>query len=504
MKQSSYSQQTQFWLALLAVADHVERRSRMWNGYLAWKLPRDFQHEIRNIGNPPFNQFSRRESLQLSDEEKTELDGLAERHGGHPLLSDTSIGSPVRYMDFANCEFGEEASFCGLILINASFKNARFRSLADFRNAAFAGTSDFNDASFCNRCRFDHAAFENTVWFKKARFHEASVFDGASFSSAAYFDEARFLPSTGARNHGFGGAGFRNSTFAGVSVFEGVLWEVPANFDGASFKEDVSYRSSSFEARATFQRTEFSRAASFASADFRRQANFNDACFRSTTHFRRASFSEPPMFFETKLHENTDFSDIDWRNSESCYRQPWWPAVLLPWRRKSESVAERVVSAMQAWDRLALIMSKLERFPERHDFYRLRMRAQRMRDGFGMLSLANWSFELLCDYGWSVGRAFTWWTIHFVSVGLLFFILANPREQDWCQTLTDSLLVSFANAHAFLGLTSEGGYLHEERQRLTGLLVDSGALHSAGVTQAIAGPVLLFLLLLTLRNRFRL
>ena len=196
-----FSQHTQFWLALLTHPCSVEQRSRIWNGYLAWKLPQDFQHEIRNVGNPPFNQFARNERLQLSEEEKTELDALAEKHGGHPQLSDTSIGTPTRYMDFSDYAFNDEVNFSGRILINVSFNKSMFNSLADFRNATFVGTSDFNNAKFWDRSRFDDVAFENTVYFKKTRFQETTVFDGAKFSSAAYFDESQFLPATGTGKH---------------------------------------------------------------------------------------------------------------------------------------------------------------------------------------------------------------------------------------------------------------------------------------------------------------
>ena len=67
----------QFWLALLTHPADVEQRLRVWNGYLAWKLPSDFQHEIRNVGKTPFNQFARNERLQLKEEEKAELDALS-------------------------------------------------------------------------------------------------------------------------------------------------------------------------------------------------------------------------------------------------------------------------------------------------------------------------------------------------------------------------------------------------------------------------------------------
>ena len=472
---------------------------------LPGRLPYEFQERIRSLGNPSLGDLVRDPLSLLSGEERTELDALAERLGGHPQLTDISIGSAVRYMDFSECEFSDEANFQNLLLINASFKSATFRAFASFRNATFAGTSDFENASFRSRCRFDQVTFDNTASISRMRdFTKFQYLDGSKFSASAYFSGSSFSPLIAAGKPRYGGVGFRKATFSGVSDFEHTSWSVAANFNDATFEDGVSFRSSKFSESATFQRVAFNRSAGFSSSAFGREVNFSDASFRSTTCFRRASFSQPPMFFETELHEDTDFSDIDWQNSEHYYLQPWWITnlPLMP-RMRSESVAEIVVGAIQAWDRLALIMSKLEKFPERHVFYRLRMRAQRMRDGFGILSLANWFFELLCDYGWSVGRAFIWWVFHFLFMGMLIFRWVNPEAEDWRQALMDSLLVGFANAHAFLGLTAEGGPLHEARQRLTALLLDSELLHFVGVTQAVVGPILLFLLILTLRNRFR-
>ena len=464
-----------------------------------------FQYKIRNVGNPPFNQFTSNERLQLSEEEKAELDALAAKYGGHPQLSDTSIGTPTRYMDFSRHIFDDEVDFSGRVLVNVTFSNSMFNSMADFRGTTFVGTSKFDNASFCDRSRFDDAAFENTVYFKKTKFQETTVFDGAKFSSAAYFDESEFSPSAGTARQALGGAGFRNTTFAGIASFERVQWNVPINFDGASFEDNVNYECGAFGREATFQRATFKRSSHFSAVNFKRQVNFNDASFLSTTYFRRTNFFEPPMFFETKLHEDTDFSDIDWQKAESSYTKPWWSNFATSSsRRKSKTVVVDAARAIQAWDRLALIMSKLEKNPGRHNFYRLRMRAQRRRDGWGILSLANWFFNLLCDYGWNVRKALFWWSFHFLAMGLLLFSQASPVGGVWQLVLEDSLLVSFSNAHAFLGLASEGGYLHGSRVRLAGFLGDSEVLHTVGVIQTIVGPILLFLLLLTLRNRFRL
>ena len=163
---------------------------------------------------------------------------------------------------------------------------------------------------------------------------------------------------------------------------------------------------------------------------------------------------------------------------------------------------------MRAWDRLALIMSQREKSPERHEFFRLKMRALRQRDGCNFPSLVNWLFDVTSDYGWGIRRAFSWWFGH-VAFGAV--ILGATTEADHASTakgyfliVRDSILVSFANAHAFLGLASDGGYLHGASENLTKAYHVDWLYSAVGATQTVLGPILLFLVLLTLRNRFRL
>ena len=122
------------------------------------------------------------------------------------------------------------------------------------------------------------------------------------------------------------------------------------------------------------------------------------------------------------------------------------------------------------------------------------------------LHLASRAFRILSDYGWSVERpaaalAIAW------AVGALLLLIAEWA--DYClgswpapETTTPEFLgpgqamgLSFSNLFAFLGL----GW-HIMRDELASLTAVS---EIVAVAQMVAGPVLLFLLALGLRNRFR-
>lgn len=72
------------------------------------------------------------------------------------------------------------------------------------------------------------------------------------------------------------------------------------------------------------------------------------------------------------------------------------------------------------------------------------------------------------------------------------------------QVVLDALFLSFANSHAFLRLASSGGWLHDSRDAILNACAADGLFNYFGLAQAVIGPILLFLVLLTLRNRFRL
>lgn len=224
---------------------------------------------------------------------------------------------------------------------------------------------------------------------------------------------------------------------------------------------------------------------------FSRIVDFSDANFKRQTSFEGASFFGVPGFFNTELHQDTDFSGVEW----------------------NQSAADRVPAddAVQAWERLELIMSKLEKPFDRHRFFRFKMRAQRRAETESnrlkrfCLKGLNRLYECTSNYGWDVGRTIFTWFLHWGIAALILFInaMCHPDAQSCWEVGQAAVLTAFANAHAILALGSPGGHLAPHREFLTGM--DTLSLMPwIGTLQAVLGPVFLFLLLLALRNRFRL
>ena len=203
-------------------------------------------------------------------------------------------------------------------------------------------------------------------------------------------------------------ADFRDTVFLGLTHFQGTKFRGAkakptdgVSFTGSTFEEsrfvhEVDFSNAIFDIGVGFENAEFQSAAKFDKTKFREHITFNNARFQGTTSFRNAVFDKPPKFFETELHEDVDFGQVNWKEAEQSYGYSWWRG------KPPERAKKAADKAVRAWDRLALIMSQREKPAERHEFFRLRMRAQRQRDGRCLLSLVNWLFDVSSDHGWGV------------------------------------------------------------------------------------------------------
>ena len=473
-----------FWLELLQHGETEEERRLKWNAG-CWVIFE--RHRDRLI---PGNACEFQKSLGIhplgaATQIRKELE---ERIGYLPELPN----DPVREhaMDFRKEVFQGNVSFSGRLLVGADFGDAEFMKAADFRGVQFLGLTSFRNARFPSTepatpgvASFSSSRFHNTVDFTETRFPYDTKFKDVKFDGAALFRNAKFQAKKDRS-----GSPYRVSSFA-RSVFR-----VEADFSGSTFC-----------AAAAFHGAEFRRAAKFEDATFQGKCDFNNASFKGTTSFANATFTRPPLFFETELHEDVNFSQVDWRIAESSYKRS---RQINASSERVRQVEKDAGDAVRAWDRLALIMSQREKLPERHQFFRMKMRALRDRDGRTLPSIMNALFDFTCDYGWGIRKAFLWWLGHIVLGALILGVAAVvcPASGDgsFWHNVGNGFLVSFANAHAFLGLASEGGYLHDARSALGDAVQWKWAFTAVGVVQAILGPVLLFLLLLTLRNHFRL
>ena len=492
------NEHTEFWLALLELGDTEHARRRLWNAYCLLKCLRSISRFL-DIEE----QQKAKSRLGFSDPYQLNpfrdaIDKFVNERESVPIDSPDLFGDSSAFMDFSDIEFDDDVSFAGRLMIGANFSGAEFRRTAAFEGVEFIGPASFAGTKFFTDEVPMSEAVNREVSFSKATFHGSAAFSGAQFPEQSDFREALFR-----RGASFGGAEFVARFVRGDLNYAFVSFKL-SKFDGTA-----DFRDAVFGADAAFDNSTMKEGADFTNAAFSGTVRFQNCRFRSTTSFRNAVFRTPPELFETELHEDVDFGGIDWKLAETNYHRS---------TRRDELTSEKSIHAdhaMRAWERLALIMSQREKREDRHQFFRLKMRAERWRDGIGFLSSLNWLFDKFSDYGWSAGRAFGWWAGHVLLVGAILAgvamhcsLCAVDGGQRFLGLFRDGVLLSFANSHSFLGLASNGGWLEGSKDAIVDSCCETAAFAAVfgyiGLVQAVLGPILLFLILLTLRNRFRL
>jgi uncharacterized protein YjbI with pentapeptide repeats len=120
------------------------------------------------------------------------------------------------------------ATFCG----EAAFGGAFFKSPTAFARAKFKGLASFTDAIFAGVAKFYSSTFLGEAHFHMTTFMTHADFAESSFGSAVAFSQV-----------GFGGnARFANVTFRGEAEFRWSVFKAQARFNGAKFKAGADFR----------------------------------------------------------------------------------------------------------------------------------------------------------------------------------------------------------------------------------------------------------------------
>ena len=338
---------------------------------------------------------------------------------------------------------------------------------------------DFADVEFPAMTSFMGFVIGGATKFDRAKFPDAiAFFNEVTFAGNISFDDAEFDGDFVAIK----------SEFAGSITFSGAIFSRSAAFAGCKFQTNVGFENAHFLGDVYFNGCTFRSGAWFANVVFEQAADFGSTEFQGPTHFLRTEFrTRVPGFFEATLHEYTE-----WHGSQ-------WPEVP----DNSDDARDQV----QRYQRLSRLMNGHEKFNDQHFFFRRELRAQRRAEGWSIAGVMNWTYGLVCEYGYGLSRIAMIWLAHIVlgavslwgiSVfkGSEFTLLwrdAYPAIGDF----PDALAISFANSHALLNLS--GRFLQDAEKGWEGIAL----FNVIGITQTILGVIILFFLILTIRNRFR-
>ena len=425
-----------------------------------------------------------------------------------PTLSPDEIGWIESRLPFPRLVLPSMISLSGLTFAEAvNFQDFYFPVSVDFSRSTFAKEASFSRSTFAGEAALGEITFAEYATFRGSTFAEYATFTASTFAEYANFrgstfaGEATFTASTFTGHANFGkstfeeSADFRESTFGESANFRGSTFAEYANFrkstfgDYADFEESIftgyaDFEESIFTGYASFTASTFAGIADFAGSTFAGIADFNNSEYSGETSFQNVTFTVAPLFFATTLHEDTDWTDVNW-----------------PDKPADKDAATQYV---RRYDRLALIMNTLKQPDNEHQFFRLSMQAKEVRDGKGISTSVSRLYGLF-RYGWGLEYALKLWVFHILlGAGCLSVMALWQRSQPLpnlakiVTNIVQALAISFSNSHPFLGLQRgpvENAYA--SFHTLTGFNI-------LWTIQSVSGPILLFFLLLTIRNRFRL
>ena len=429
---------------------------------------------------------------------------------------------------FAGCDFMALVDFRGTEFRGkVSFSQAKFPADAVFAESIFHDTADFDKATFCAKVDFEGVRF-----FRDASFNEVAFKAESRFEKVAFTGEAMFLQTSFLRDVSFEGAQFQSQT-----IFSETKFERAVRFDNATFSELAGFDQVLFAGSAQFQRCVFLAATTFARCVFQGPATFDKSAFRHAPHFdaieaksafslRGIDFPPVPNFIQSHFTEAPTLDGARFRKSQRNGIRQFFKGDLdqtVKWRALKRLAAQGLDHAHEL------------------DFFKneLLTRGRTGGDSLAVLA-ARLLYQWTSDFGRSITRPLVGWL---ASVAFFALIYCGPHlpgmviphltqgdhaHQVYCEAVDGSPIsaafhVSISKATLFLGYGPEAsdkltlsyaclygvaelddsGMAAEDSLAEGRLLNVPSWVVLVGILQQAISAALVFLLLLAVRNHFR-
>ncbi|MCC9622666.1 pentapeptide repeat-containing protein [Thalassospira sp. MA62] len=390
--------------------------------------------------------------------------------------------------DWTAATFEQDAPFNRSIFEGyAGFSGATFKGYAGFSGATFEGYAGFSRATFEGYAAFSGMTFKERAAFNEATFYGGAVFDGTTFKMDAMFDGTTFKKN----------AVFNGSLFKGYTLFSRATFKETAAFGEATFDVDVVFHGTTFSGRAWFNSSCFEKPANFSNARFIKVASFNSAQIKQTFDLSGARFLEVPDFRQTHCEEAPLLDDVQIEST------------IIKQRSMSEKPDFTVTANYRSLKRLAI-----QGHDHRHEveFFAEELRSKRLMvdTKWGWNWVLSGLFQITSDYGRSILRPFLFWLLIAGLSAVLYLLTAAQSASEvalHCVKGDGEQWVSAIQLAIAKGLLLPGiadrTLITQAYNCLYGGTIPHWASAVLGL-QTLVSSALLFLLLLGIRNRFKL
>ena len=344
------------------------------------------------------------------------------------------------------------ADFSRASLYTANFRGFIFPGEANFKHCHFAEDADFRHCHFLGETSFSFAAFKRQADFSNCRFFGDVDFDRVMFGGNALFES---------------------------STFEAYTYVVHSHFKYANFKSAKFNRleitHSTFRGKSTFNRASFKSAAFKGVAFEHPLTTFEAASFQDVPDFRSSSFDTPAIFHGMRVAGN-------WTGHR--------------WNRRAVSSDDA-----EKYRQLKVLAADAKDFAKELDYFAEELRAKRSYETKGRAAIAvNVAYEWVSDFGRSIALPACW--LAGLTIGAAVLRLSGLWPGPCASTsIVGSLVLSASDAGLLFG--SDKWKVREAAIVICNAQYGLCA-YVAGYLQSLFSLVLLFLIGLGLRNRFRL
>ncbi len=353
--------------------------------------------------------------------------------------------------------------------------------ITNYNSGEFRNTIDFSHLHFKKEFNARGFVFPANVTFADSKFSEPAIFSDATFIESTCFDHTTFRYSVFFRETSFlSDVNFQKSIFEGIADFDNSKWNSETSFKGADFRDSPP----------SFFDAEISTTIKWQNIKLPTQ-NKTLAYFGKILPFSKKGRKN--LIQDVKIYY---FELLSW----VCkLKKEGWGSIKQDYKSIKEAKQSKYRRFTEIYENLARHMENLGRWHDRYFFFRHEMHTREKTGEMRWFEIyISRIYRGLADYGHGIGRAASYWGLHIIAGGIVQFLtLPFTKEQSGLEKIYESLAFSFSNAHSFLGL---------RRNYFNIKMENADAYYWAnffGYWQTIIGVILLFFLLLTLRNRFR-
>ena len=296
---------------------------------------------------------------------------------------------------------------------------------------------------------------------------------------------------------------FSNTTFSEDVLFNNAIFWETADFEGATFASvRIPNKLETYKKTAKFRNTVFAKIANFRDATFWGYANFKGAKLQGRAFFQDAVFKHhAPRFYDAIFNNEITWAGINLPNFGKAlvddYDKIGDKIIPVTHAKAIKNHRRRIEENQNSYENTAILLKAQNKYHDQHFFFRHEMRCRRWLGGDFNRFIYR-LYEIFSNYGYGVGPAFSWWSLNILGGFIKLMSISDQAMFMIKNPIKCSFLTSFANAHSFL-LFNKGSLGSCYRAFKT--IPEFGFIWA---TQSILGIPLLFLLLLTLRVRFRL